>query len=240
MSQKKEVKDILKSENVTLDDISKIEFEYKCTTPQFDDDAGLRMDTVYRTITVSKEHFHLLINDQLTNHEEKQLTYMQQTHIKDIIMDLLLNIYMEWLNTNKKIKICRTILIYTEDKINPTLEVNQGEKNYPIDDLDIKNKKCRDMLLVIKSIKKDYPNNRIVQIKDERIDCLFLYVSDMCWDVFEKLYFDEDQIEKYLYELTSALDREVIVHLLQTDTRFRVWYVTTYLVKLRNSVKGRA
>jgi hypothetical protein len=238
MSQKKMVKDILELENVKLNDISKIEFNYECTTPQFDDDIGLRMSTIYRTITVSKEHFDLLINDELTRDEESNFKSMEQYKIQDLISRVLLNIHLEWLDTNRQIKIHRVIRIYPKDTRKPTIRIEKGELDYPIDDLDIKNKKCRDMLLVIKSIKKDYPNNRILQIKDERIDCLLLYVSDMCWDVFEKLYFDEEQIETYLYELTSALDNKERVDLLGTYARFRVWYVTTYLVKLRNSVKG--
>ncbi len=76
MSQKKMVKDILELENVKLNDISKIEFNYECTTPQFDDDIGLRMSTIDRTITVSKEYFDLLINDKLTRDEESNFKSM--------------------------------------------------------------------------------------------------------------------------------------------------------------------
>lgn len=223
MSQKQNVKDILKSKNVTFDDISKIEFDYKCTTPQFDDDLGLRMSTMYRTIPVPKEHFYLLINDKLTRDEESNFKSMEQYKIQELIPKVLLNIYLEWLDTNRKIKINRIICIDTKNTSKPTIRIEKGELDYPITDLDIKNKKCRDMLLAIKSIKKDYPNNRIINISDERIDYLLLDVSDMRWHVFEKLYFDEEQIEKYLYELTSELDNEE-----RAD-----------LVKLRNSVKGR-
>jgi hypothetical protein len=233
MSQKQKIKDILKSENVTLDDIFKIEFEYECTTAQYDDDVGLKMGTAYRTIPVSKKHFYLFIND-----EKRQLKDMQQKHIQDIIMDSLLNIYLEWLNTNTQIKINRIIRIYTEDKIKPTLEINEGQRGYRITDLDITNKKCRDMLLLIKSIKKDYPNNQIVNISDERIDLLVLYANTLSKIDFDNLHCEQDQIERYLYKLTSALDNEDRANLLGTYARFRVWYIT-YIDKLRNSVKGR-
>ena len=239
MSQKQEIKDILKSENVTLNDICKIEFSYECTTAQFDDDLGLRMSTAYRTIPVSKEHFYLLINDQLTNHEERQLKYMQQEHIQDIIMDELLNIHLEWLDTNRQINISRIICIYTEDTREPRIRIEQGERDYPITDLDIKNKKCRDLLLVIESIKEDYPKNQILNISDERIDLLVLYAIKLSKVDFDNLHREQDEIERYLYELTSALDNQQRVALLRKYARFRVWYIT-YKLKLRNSVKGRA
>jgi hypothetical protein len=239
MNQKQKIKDILKSENVTFNDIFKIEFDYKCTTAQFDDDLGLRMDTFYRTFPVSKEHFYLLINDQLTNHEERQLVYMQQQHIQDIIMDELLNIDLEWLDTNRQIKIDRVIHIHTKDTSKPTIRIEKGELDYLITDLDITNKKCRDMLLVIKSIKKDYPNNRILNISDERIDLLVLYANELRKVEFDNLHCEQDQIEKYLYKLTSALDNKERGDLLGKYARFRVWYIT-YIVKLRNSVKGSA
>ena len=223
MPNKQEVKHILKSENLAFDDISKIEFEYKCTTEAFYDDLGIVMSTIDRTITVSKEYFDLLINDKLTRDEESNFKSMEQYKIQELIPKVLLNIHLEWLDTNRKIKINRIICIDTKNTSKPTIRIEKGELDYPITDLDIKNKKCRDMLLAIKSIKKDYPNNRIINISDERIDYLLLHVSDMRWHVFEKLYFDEDQIERYLYELTSELDNEE-----RAD-----------LVKLRNSVKGR-
>lgn len=153
-------------------------------------------------------------------------------------MDSLLNIYLEWLNTNTQIKINRIIRIYTEDKIKPTLEINEGQRGYRITDLDITNKKCRDMLLLIKSIKKDYPNNQIVNISDERIDLLVLYANTLSKIDFDNLHCEQDQIERYLYKLTSALDNEDRANLLGTYARFRVWYIT-YIDKLRNSVKGR-
>lgn len=239
MCLKQNVKDILESKNVTLNDISKIEFEYECTTAQFDDDLGLRMSTKYRKIPVSKENFYLLINYELTSQEERQLEYMQQKHIQDIIMDLLLNIDMDWLETNKQIKISRIICIYTEDTSKPTLEINQGERDYPITDLDIKNKKCRDMLLLVKSIKKDYPNTQIVNISDERIDFLVKYVHELTKYAheltkvqFDNLHRQQGEIERYLYELTSALDNEQRADLLGTYARFRAWYIT-YIIQFR-------
>ena len=121
------VKDILELENVKLNDISKIEFNYECTTPQFDDDIGLRMSTIYRTITVSKEHFDLLINDELTRDEESNFKSMEQYKIQDLISRVLLNIHLEWLDTNRQIKIHRVIRIYPKDTRKPTIRIEKGE-----------------------------------------------------------------------------------------------------------------
>ena len=239
MSQRQEVKDILESENVKLNDISKIEFRYECTTAAFDDEFGIVMLTITGSIAVTKEHFYLLINDELTREEEADFRRREEYQIQQLIPKVLLNIYEEWLNTNRQIKINRVICIDTNDTSEPTIRIQKGEMDYTVTDTDIKNKKCRDMLLAIKSIKKDYPNNRIINISDERIDYLLLHVSDMRWHVFEKLYFDEDQIERYLYELTTALDEKKRIDLIKTYTPFRVYYVTKYLAKLQKSVKGQ-
>ena len=239
MSQKQEVKDILKSENVKINDISKIEFRYECTTPQLYDGVGFIMDTVDVMFTVSKEHFDLLINDKLTREEEAHFKSREAYEITQLIPQVLLNINEEWLNNKKNIKIKRVICIDTNDTSNPTIRIEKGKMDYPITDLDITNKKCRDMLLSIDLIKKNYANGQIVDIKDELIDYLLLRVSRIRWHLFQKLYLYEEQIEKYLYELTTALDVKKRIDLIKTCTPFRVYYVTKYLVKLQKSVKGQ-
>jgi hypothetical protein len=238
MSQKQEIKDILKSKNVTLNDISKIEFSYVCTTEAFEDDLGIVMSTIDGMFTVSKEHFNSLINNKLTRDQEADFKRREQYEIEQLIPRVLLNIYMECPDTNRQIKIDRVIRIHAKDTSKPRIRIEKGELDYFITDLDITNKKCRDMLLVIKSIKKDYPNNQIVNISDERIDLLVLYANELSKVEFDNLHREQDEIERYLYELTSALDNQERVALLRKYARFRVWYIT-YIAKLRNSVKGR-
>jgi hypothetical protein len=67
-----------------------------------------------------------------------------------------------------------------------------------------------------------------------------MYANEPTKVSFDNLHCEQDQIEKYLYKLTCALDNEARVYLLGTYTRFRMWYVPRYYFILRNSVKGKA
>ena len=238
MSQKQEVKDILESENVKLNDISKIQFCYQCRTVAFDDEFGIVMRTITGRIAVTKEQFYLLINDELTREEEAHFRRREEYEILKLIPKVLLNIYEEWLNSNRQIKINRVICIDTNDTSKPTIKIQKGEIDYPITDTDIINNKCRDMLLAINLIKKHCANTRIVDIKDERIDLLVQYANELRNSGFDNLHREQDQIERYLYELTISLDNETRAGLYKY-TSFRCWWVLANKKELSRMYKKK-
>lgn len=221
----KEFDDVYKYLDVESDDFLKIELYYQCPYVKYVDGirAAYEADFTKRFLLNKKEDYKKI----------------EQQKIHELILDLLLDGYLDSLNNIRKIKIHRWIHIFIQDKMHPSIKIKNGEIDYTITDLDLDNKKCRDMLGCITSIKNYCPSKEIVNIKDDKVDSLIMKVKEDLLKEFDLLHKSQNEINSYLSELTYLLDEDQRIDLIKSYGRFRVWFVTTYLVNLQKKKPKR-
>jgi hypothetical protein len=199
-------------EIIEADDLSKHTVTYWADYLSVDEELGVCSSTVEKELTIDKE-----------THKE-EFVKMEQQKIKKLVHDILTNVYLDSSNDAQSVIIKRLKLYYYKHEVIPTFTQYQ-EIEYTITDLDLKNKRCFQMLLAIDTIEKLFDvNSQDYICKDKKISDVRTQIKEDFHKAFDALHINESIIELYLFELTISLDNKTQAGLYKY-TSFRCWWV---------------
>lgn len=211
-------------EIIEADDLEKHTVTYWADYISVDEELGLCSSSVEEELTIDKE-----------THKE-EFVKMEQQKIKKLVHDILTNVYLDSSNDAQSVIIKRLKLYYYKHEVIPTFTQYQ-EIEYTITDLDLKNKRCFQMLLAIDTIEKLFDVNSEDYIcKDKKISDVRTQIKEDFHKAFDILHINESVIELYLYELTMSLGNESRAGLYKY-TSFRCWWVLANKNELREMYK---
>lgn len=191
-----------------------------------DEELGVCSSTVRKELIINKETC------------KEEFLKMEQQKIKELVHDIVKNLYIDSSNDAQSVIIKRLKLYYYKHEVLPTLTQYQ-EITYTITDLDLKNKRCFQMLVAIDTIENLFavkPKDYIC--KDKKISDVRNQIKEDFNKAFDTLHINESVIELYLYELTMSLDNESMAKLYKY-TSFRCWWVLANKKELSKMYKNK-
>lgn len=214
-------------EIIDADDLNKHIVTYWSDYLSVNEELGVGTSTIQKELTIDKETY------------KQEFLKMEQQKIKELVHDILTNLYLDSSNDAQSVIIKRLKLYYYKHKVIPTLTQYQ-EIEYPITDLDLKNKRCFQMLLDIDTIEKlSNVNPQDYICKDKKISEVRTQIKEDFHKAFDALHINESIIELYLFELTISLDNKTQAGLYKY-TSFRCWWVFANKKELSKMYKKRS
>ena len=211
---------------IDADNLNKHIVTYWSDYLSVDEELGVGTGSIERELTLNNK----------THKEEFQK--MEQQKIRELVHDILRTLYLDSSNEAKNVIIKRLKLYYYKHEVLPTLTQYQ-EIVYTVTDLDLKNKKCFQMLVAIDTIEKLFNLNPQDYIcKDKKISEVRTQINKDFHKAFDTLYINESILELYLYELTISLSNENQAKLYKY-TSFRCWWVLANKKELSNMYKNK-
>jgi len=195
-----------------IDDLNKWNVHYSSYYLSLDEELGVCTSTRQKEFTINNEIY------------KEEFKKMEQQKIKELVHDILINLYLNSSNEPQNIIIKRVMLFYYKDEVIPALTETE-EITYTITDLDLKNKRCFHMLVAMDTIEKLFDINPQDYIcKDKKIFEVRKQINEDFHKTFDTLHINESILELYLYELTISLDNENQAKLYKYCS-FRCWWV---------------
>jgi hypothetical protein len=214
-------------EIIDADDLNKHIVSYWSDYLSVNEELGVGTSTIQKELTIDKETY------------KQEFLKMEQQKIKELVHDILTNLYLDSSNDAQNVIIKRLKLYYYKHKVLPTLTQYQ-EIVYTVTDLDLKNKRCFHMLVAIDTIEKLFDGNSKNYIcKDKKISEVRNQIKEDFHKAFDALHINESIIELYLFELTISLDNETQAGLYKY-TSFRCWWVLANKKELSKIYKKRS